>query len=190
MDEACREANRRRDRERYATDERRREYLQGKAREASRERGFMPKSSRPLRRCRICDDEFIPATGKQIYCSWTCGLVAADMRDGRGGGILRWQLATPAERDAMLAALVTYRQSPKAELRATRYGQDHIAERRLRLDDRGPDARCARCNGPLPGDESLIDLDHDDEDASRYLGLSHRRCNRARVPVVAELFAS
>jgi hypothetical protein len=43
-------------------------------------------------------------------------------------------------------------------------------------------ATCARCQQPiLPGE--LWDLDHDDEDPlqRRYLGPSHRRCNRAVV---------
>ena len=41
---------------------------------------------------------------------------------------------------------------------------------------------CARCGQPiLPGE--LWDLDHDDEDPlqRRYLGPSHRSCNRAVV---------
>jgi hypothetical protein len=42
--------------------------------------------------------------------------------------------------------------------------------------------KCARCHQLIkPGE--LWDLDHDDEDPSqrRYLGPSHRRCNRAVV---------
>jgi hypothetical protein len=41
---------------------------------------------------------------------------------------------------------------------------------------------CARCHQPIkPGEKR--DLDHDDVDPSqrRYLGPSHRRCNRAVV---------
>lgn len=147
-----------------------------------------PQTPGEWRRCRVCDERFLRVY-RQIYCSWTCERMGAELRDGRGAGVLRWQLATPAEREAMLAAVVAYRRSPKAELRAVRYGSEHVAERRRRLDERGPGARCARCNGLLGGDESLIDLDHDDDDPARYLGLSHSLCNRGRRPVVAELLA-
>ncbi len=47
---------------------------------------------------------------------------------------------------------------------------------------RRANAVCARCGEPiLPGEP--WDLDHDDEDPlqRRYLGPSHRRCNRAVV---------
>lgn len=183
LDEACRETNRARDRARYATNEHRREYLLSKAR--ARSEGW-----RELRRCRVCDENFVPGTGAQLYCSWTCERTAADMRDGRGGGILRWQLASPAEREAMLDRLVEIERSPWHELRVARYGSAHAAERRRRLDEREPDERCARCRLPLPADEAEIDLDHDDDDPTRYLGLSHTPCNRGKRPIVAELLAS
>jgi hypothetical protein len=38
-------------------------------------------------------------------------------------------------------------------------------------------AWCARCGGWIPPG-SLFDLDHDDTDRSRYIGVSHQRCNR------------
>jgi hypothetical protein len=43
-------------------------------------------------------------------------------------------------------------------------------------------ASCARCNEPIEPWEKW-DLDHDDTDPlqRRYLGPSHRRCNRATV---------
>lgn len=189
LDEACREACRARDRARYATNEHRREYLRVKARAKSRSLGFMPKSSRPLRRCRVCDEEFVPANGRHVYCSGTCLLMAMDLMSGKGGGILRWQLASPAERDAMLGRLVEFERSPWHELRVARYGLSHAAERRRRLDERGPDARCARCGELLPEDDAGIDLDHDDDDPTRYLGLSCVPCNRGKRPVVAELLA-
>lgn len=60
------------------------------------------------------------------------------------------------------------------------YGAEHQRERK-RLEPmvaRG-EARCARCGLPIaPGSE--WDLDHDDHDRRKYLGPSHRSCNRAR----------
>jgi hypothetical protein len=53
-------------------------------------------------------------------------------------------------------------------------------------------AVCARCGKPIaPGD--LWDLDHDDEDPlqRRYIGPSHRSCNRATMShLTAKLEAS
>jgi hypothetical protein len=52
-------------------------------------------------------------------------------------------------------------------------------------------AVCARCDQPiLPGEP--WDLDHDDEDPlqRRYLGPSHRRCNRAVVTHLKEALTS
>jgi hypothetical protein len=51
-------------------------------------------------------------------------------------------------------------------------------------------ATCARCGERiLPGE--LWDLDHDDDDPlqRRYLGPSHRRCNRAVVTHLKEALA-
>jgi hypothetical protein len=49
---------------------------------------------------------------------------------------------------------------------------------------------CARCGEPI-GPGELWDLDHDDEDPlqRRYLGPSHRRCNRAVVTHLKEALA-
>jgi hypothetical protein len=98
------------------------------------------------------------------------------------------RMLDPEGRRARITQLAARRQ--RREIEAGRYGAEHQAERRRRLDERGPDARCARCNGLLGEDESLIDLDHDDDDPTRYLGLSHTPCNRGKRPVVAELLAS
>lgn len=40
------------------------------------------------------------------------------------------------------------------------------------------DAYCARCGGWIHPSEGF-DLDHNDEDRTKYLGPSHVRCNRA-----------
>jgi hypothetical protein len=59
------------------------------------------------------------------------------------------------------------------------YGRAH---RKLRAEfakivDAGM-AHCARCGGWIPPGQPW-DLDHSDEDRTRYLGPSHVRCNRA-----------
>jgi len=64
-----------------------------------------------------------------------------------------------------------------------RYDRHHrLVRRKYESVVRSGQAVCARCQQPiLPGE--LWDLDHDDEDPlqRRYLGPSHRRCNRAVV---------
>ena len=64
-----------------------------------------------------------------------------------------------------------------------RYGRAHrlVRKKYASIVARG-NAVCARCGKPiLPGD--LWDLDHDDDDPlqRRYLGPSHRACNRASI---------
>lgn len=58
------------------------------------------------------------------------------------------------------------------------YGARHRAVRaqwQARFD-RGEHINCARC-GKRIGPREPWALDHDDEDRSRYLGPSHKRCN-------------
>jgi hypothetical protein len=64
-----------------------------------------------------------------------------------------------------------------------RYGEAHRKVRkRWAPKVRAGKVRCARCGEPILPTEKW-DLDHDDDDPSerRYLGPSHRRCNRAVV---------
>ena len=58
------------------------------------------------------------------------------------------------------------------------YGTQHQRARREALLLFKPGQRCVRCDQPMWTAENL-DLDHDDDDRSRYLGLAHRSCNRA-----------
>lgn len=57
------------------------------------------------------------------------------------------------------------------------YGAAHQRMRRALLAAFEDGQPCARCGRPMTGDQPL-DLDHTD-DRTGYLGLSHRRCNRA-----------
>jgi hypothetical protein len=64
-----------------------------------------------------------------------------------------------------------------------RYGYAHKRMRkRWAPKVRAGKVNCARCGEPILPSEKW-DLDHDDDDPNRrrYLGPSHRRCNRAVV---------
>jgi hypothetical protein len=67
-----------------------------------------------------------------------------------------------------------------------RYGEAHRkVRRRWAPKVRAGKVVCARCGDPiLPGEK--WDLDHDDEDLlqRRYLGPSHRSCNRATISIL------
>jgi hypothetical protein len=69
-----------------------------------------------------------------------------------------------------------------------RYGEMHRKVRkRWAPKVRAGKVKCARCHEPIkPGE--LWDLDHDDDDPARrrYLGPSHRSCNRAVVTHLKE----
>lgn len=69
-------------------------------------------------------------------------------------------------------------QAATASTTARGYGYAHKQARHAalaRLRDGDP---CARCHQPMYRSQDL-ELDHDDTDRTRYLGLSHARCNRA-----------
>jgi hypothetical protein len=72
-----------------------------------------------------------------------------------------------------------------------RYGRAHrLVRKKYASIVAAGEANCARCGKPiLPG--ANWDLDHDDEDPlqRRYLGPSHRRCNRAVVTHLKEALA-
>jgi hypothetical protein len=64
-----------------------------------------------------------------------------------------------------------------------RYGRAHrLVRKKYASIVAAGKATCARCDQPILPHEPW-DLDHDDEDPlqRRYLGPSHRRCNRAVV---------
>ena len=59
------------------------------------------------------------------------------------------------------------------------YGSDHDAVRaKMRPIVESGTALCVRCGLPIAPDAEWA-ADHDDEDRSRYLGPSHKRCNDA-----------
>jgi hypothetical protein len=63
--------------------------------------------------------------------------------------------------------------------RNPRYSARHDTERRRLAPLVAAGGQiCPRCGLPIRPDQEW-DLDHDDLDPSRYLGASHRRCNRA-----------
>ena len=59
------------------------------------------------------------------------------------------------------------------------YGATHQRYRRrwARLLEREGELPCARCGAPVTP-TTPWDLDHDDVDRSRYIGVSHRVCNQ------------
>jgi hypothetical protein len=64
-----------------------------------------------------------------------------------------------------------------------RYGRAHrLVRKKYAPMVKAGNAVCARCGQPI-APNALWDLDHDDSDPTqrRYLGPSHRRCNRAVV---------
>jgi hypothetical protein len=183
LDEACLESRRAHDRARYANDPVRRETVKAAARAASRAKGHAELGTLPQRACGLCEGLFTPANARARYCSPHCWEL--DNRTTKLVAELR--MLDPDARRVRIDQLAARRQ--RAEVEAGRYGPAHQAERRRRLDERAPDERCARCRELLPEDEAGIDLDHDDDDPTRYLGLSHSRCNRGKRPI-AELLAS
>jgi hypothetical protein len=59
------------------------------------------------------------------------------------------------------------------------YGGHHQALRkRIAPQVAAGQCICSRCGDPIKPGETW-DLDHDDQDRSRYLGPSHSRCNRS-----------
>jgi hypothetical protein len=75
------------------------------------------------------------------------------------------------------------RERAKAQARTVhspaRYGSTHKKLRRaVAVQVQAGGVACARCSELIEPWENW-DLDHDDDDPSRYLGPSHRRCNRA-----------
>lgn len=133
----------------------------------------------PPRTCPTCEGTFTAKTRKQVYCCAWCW--EADYR--RPGRLLEIRLMTPAARAEWLDRLA--KRQRRQFNRAERYGRDHQLERLRRIAELDPEAPCPRCLKPLGDDPARLDLDHDDDDPSRYLGLSHAvPCNRARLPVM------
>jgi hypothetical protein len=59
------------------------------------------------------------------------------------------------------------------------YGQHHqVLRKQVAPRVAAGVVNCARCGKPIHPNEPF-DLDHDDNDRRRYLGPSHRACNRA-----------
>jgi hypothetical protein len=133
----------------------------------------------PLARtCVVCEGIFTPSKRKQVHCSAWCW--EADYR--RPGRLLKIRLMSPAERGEWLDRLA--KRQRRQFNRAERYGREHALERLRQLAELDPQAPCPRCLAPLGDDPTRLDLDHDDEDPTRYLGLAHSYCNRAHLPVL------
>lgn len=179
LDDACREAEARRERQRWATDARYRERNRVKARDRARR-----KAGRPTRRtCPVCGLRFTPQHGGRTYCDEVCAELAVELRKG-GSRLLELRMAAPEARAAIVARIAARRQTPKAERKRERYGRKHQLARQAAVAELDPLAPCPRCLEPLGVDAAMLDLDHDDDDPTRYLGLSHATCNRSRRPVL------
>jgi hypothetical protein len=177
LDDACRKARAERERERYHRNPRRRARINARA--SARQK----RPPLPARACELCEGLFTPNRVGTRYCSPHCW----ELDNRTQVLVAELRMLDPDARRVRIDQLAARRQ--RAEVEAGRYGPAHQAERRRRLDERGPDERCARCRELLPEDEAGIDLDHDDDDPTRYLGLSHTLCNRGKRPIV-ELLAS
>jgi hypothetical protein len=57
------------------------------------------------------------------------------------------------------------------------YGYRHKQARLAYLAAFQQGQPCTRCRKPI-WDTARVDLDHDDDDPTRYLGLAHRACNQ------------
>lgn len=57
------------------------------------------------------------------------------------------------------------------------YGWQHQKARKAALAMFVPGQLCARCQGPIFATTDA-ELDHDDDDRTKYIGLSHTYCNR------------
>lgn len=76
-----------------------------------------------------------------------------------------------------------HRERAKSQARAmrspARYGHKHRKLReKVAVQVAQGGVACARCGGLIESWQPF-DLDHDDDDPTRYLGPSHRACNRA-----------
>ncbi len=67
--------------------------------------------------------------------------------------------------------------SGKGGTSARGYGWQHQKARKAALASFVPGQPCVRCNKPMTSRAGL-ELDHDDDDRSRYNGLAHAECNR------------
>jgi hypothetical protein len=61
---------------------------------------------------------------------------------------------------------------------SARYGRRHRDLRARALASFRDGQACVRCYKPMHSSED-IDLDHDDDDPTKYRGLAHATCNRA-----------
>jgi hypothetical protein len=57
------------------------------------------------------------------------------------------------------------------------YGWQHQKARKAALAAFWPGQPCARCQKPMLSSVD-VELDHDDRDRTKYIGLSHKTCNR------------